>query len=111
MNALEREIQHSILVAWGAHPRVRIARINTGKAFPPKSRQLVTFGVPGTGDIVGLIKPSGRMVHLECKTLTGRARDAQLAMQRVIREFGGIYEFVRSLADADAVFAREGITR
>jgi hypothetical protein len=91
---------------------VRVARINTGKAFPPRSRQLVTFGVPGTADIVGLIAPSGRMVMLECKRPQGGEKGKrQLTMQRVVRAMGGIYEFVRSVADVDAVFAREGITR
>lgn len=103
ITASERTIQYEILKAWGRHPRLRIARMNTGKAFPPKSRQLVAFGVPGTGDIVGIIAPTGRMLHLECKALKGEAREAQLVMQRVIRAFGGIYEFVRSVADADAV--------
>ncbi len=103
MSEREAKVQWEILRAWGHHPRLRIARINTGKAFPPKSRQLVTFGVPGTGDIVGIAAPHGRMIHLECKRLTGEKRETQLIMQRVIRSLGGIYEFVYSLADADAV--------
>lgn len=73
--------------------------------------RLVRFGVPGTGDIVGLMKPNGRMIHLECKTLKGTQREAQLIMQRVIREFGGVYEVCRSVEDADRVFAGLGITR
>ncbi len=97
----EAEIQHSILLAWGSHPRLRLSRQNVGKA---QIRGFwVKFGVPGTADIVGLIAPSGRMVQLECKTATGRKRKAQEIMQRVVRSMGGIYEFVRSLEDADKV--------
>ena len=106
----ESHVVHAILKAWGNHPRLRIARINTGAARLGPTRRLVRFGVPGTGDIVGIVKPGGRMI-LECKTLKGRAREDQLIMQRIIREFGGVYEFCRSLEDADRVFATLGIYR
>jgi hypothetical protein len=109
--ASESWIVYEILKTWGAHPRLRIARINTGKAFPPKSRQLVTFGVPGTADIVGLIAPTGRMLMIECKTATGTQRDAQVTMQQVITKFGGLYVLARSVADVDAALAPLGITR
>lgn len=105
----EREILHSILVAWGAHPRLRIARVNTGAAMI--RGRLVRFGVPGTADVVGLIAPTGRMLMIECKTATGRQRDAQIAMQRTVTRFGGLYVVARSLADVDAALAAEGITR
>ena len=97
----EAEVQHAILLKWGAHPRLRLSRQNVGKA--EIRGYWVKFGVPGTGDIVGIAAPTGRMVHLECKSKTGKARDAQLAMQRTIRAMGGVYEFCRSLAEADAV--------
>jgi hypothetical protein len=71
----------------------------------------VRFGVPGTADIVGLIAPSGRMVQIECKTATGKQREAQLVMQRVVAAMGGLYVVARSVADVDAALAREGITR
>lgn len=103
MSVSEAQILWSILHAWGRHPRLKLARVNTGKAFPPKSRQLVTFGVSGTADIVGIAAPSGRMVMLECKTATGKQREAQIVMQRVVTSMGGVYAVCRSLADADAV--------
>lgn len=105
----EAHIQQAVLAAWGAHPRLRIARVNTGAAMV-KGR-MVKFGVPGTADIVGLIAPSGRMIQLEVKTLTGRQSDVQKRMERIVKQFGGVYAVVRSVADADAVFASLGITR
>lgn len=99
----ESEVLHSILLKWGAHPRLRISRINTGSGYPPNSRRLVKFGVPGTGDLVGLIAPHGQMIQLETKRLKGKRRESQLTMQRVIRSLGGIYEFVESLEEADRV--------
>ena len=105
----EAWVQHAILTAWGAHPRLRIARINTGAAV--LHGRLVRFGVPGTADIVGLIAPSGRMLQIECKSRTGKQRKAQEAMQRIVTAFGGLYIVARSLADVDAALAEIGIRR
>lgn len=105
----EAQIQFEILKAWGAHPRLRIARINTGAAMV-KGR-LIRFNPPGTADIVGLIAPSGRMVMVECKSATGKQRKEQETMQRVVTAMGGLYILARSLADVDAAFQAIGLTR
>ncbi len=105
----ESQLVHDVLAAWGAHPRVRIARINTGAA-KIKGR-LVRFGVPGTGDIVGLIAPDGRMLMIECKSATGKQRKEQRAMQRVIEKWGGIYILALTLNDVDRRLAALGVTR
>lgn len=97
----ESHVVHAILAAWGAHPRLRIARVNTGAAL--LRGQFVRFGVPGTADICGVIAPSGRLLMIECKTATGKQRKAQVTMQRVVTAMGGVYVVARSLADADAV--------
>lgn len=100
---------HDVLKAWGAHPRLRIARVNTGAAVI-KGR-LVRFGVPGTADIVGLIAPSGRMLQIECKTAKGKQRDAQIVMERIVTQFGGAYCVARSLEDVDRFMNSLGIFR
>jgi hypothetical protein len=107
----EAQVQHDILAAWGAHPRLRIARINTGKAFPPNSRRLVTFGVPGTPDICGILAPQGRFVGVEVKSAAGRQRPEQAVFERMVRAMGGIYILARSLDDVDQALAAEGVTR
>jgi hypothetical protein len=99
--AAEAHVLHSILLAWGAHPRVRLARMNTGAALI-KGR-LVKFGVPGTPDICGMLAPDGRFVGIECKSSTGKQRRAQQAFQRVTERMGGVYVLARSVADVDAV--------
>jgi hypothetical protein len=105
----ESLIQHAILKAWGAHPRIRIARVNTGAAMV-KGR-LVRFGVPGTADIMGIIAPTGRMLAIEVKSGTGKQRPEQERFQRVVTAFGGLYILARSLQDVDQTLAAEGITR
>ncbi len=109
----EARVLFQILSAWGAHPRLRIARMNTGGAMVGKGKQkrFVRYGIPGTADIVGLIAPSGRMLQIECKSATGVQSTAQKAMQRVVTDFGGIYILARCLEDVDAAMAAIGITR
>lgn len=105
----EAHVQHAILAAWGSHPRIRIARINTGVArFGDRT---VRFNPPGTADIVGLIAPTGRMLMIECKSATGKQRDAQRTMERVVTAFGGLYILARSLEDVDAALSAIGLSR
>lgn len=100
----EAQVQHAILLKYGAHPRIRIARINTGAALV--RGRLVKFGVPGTADIVGLIAPSGRFLAIEVKSATGRQSYDQKRFERVITAMGGVYVLARSVADVDAVLGR-----
>ena len=109
MSGPEAHVQHAILKAWGAHPRLRIARINTGGAV--LRGRFVRFGVPGTADICGIIAPTGRMLMIEVKALTGKQREAQVTMQRVVTAMGGLYVVARSLEEADAALAAVGLTR
>lgn len=116
----EALIQHAILKAWGAHKRLRIARVNTGVAYfndngpcrrkDPGARP-VRFNPPGTADIVGVLAPEGRMVMIEVKAEDGKQRDAQVVMERVITSMGGLYVVARSLEEVDAAFAAIGVTR
>lgn len=105
----ESSIQNSILRAWGAHPRLRITRINTGAAM--LHGRMVRFNPKGTGDIVGLIAPSGQMLMIECKSAIGKQSHAQKVMQRVVEKFGGMYVLARCVEDVDAAMAAIGITR
>lgn len=121
-NAVQSEAftQHAILKAYGAHPRIRFARVNTGVGWfndngpcrktDPGARP-VKFNPPGTADIVGLIAPEGRMIQIEVKSDTGKQSDDQKRMQRVVSAMGGVYVLARSVADVDAALAAIGITR
>lgn len=105
----ESHLVAAILLKWGAHPRLRIARVNTGAAVI-KGR-LVKFGVPGTADICGIVAPSGRMLMIEAKTQTGKQRKAQEVMQRVVTQWGGLYVLARQMSDVDQALAAIGVTR
>lgn len=55
-----------------------------------------SFGLP---DIIGIYK--GTFIGLEVKTPKGRPTELQLKMQEMIREAGGVYEFVTSVEEAE----------
>ncbi len=108
----EAEIQSAVLEAWGAHPRLRLVRVNTGVGWYAKGQPArksdagaypVKFNPAGTPDIVGIIAPSGRVLTMEIKTPRGKQSEEQQRAQRIITAFGGVYAVIRSLADADAV--------
>lgn len=109
-----------ILRVWGAHPSLRIWRQNTGVGWfkdGKPARQTdpgaypVKFGVPGQGDISGLLLPNGQRLEIECKTERGRQSDEQRSFQLMIERFGGLYVLVRSVEDVDQALAVVGVTR
>lgn len=115
----ESFLVHDILRAWGAHPSLRIWRQNTGVGWfkdGKPARQTdpgayaVRFGVPGQGDIGGILA-GGRRLEIECKTERGRQSDEQRSFQIMIERFGGLYVLARSLEDVDRVLLGYGIIR
>lgn len=108
--ASEAWVQFRILEAWGAHPRIRLWRQNTG--FAVIKGRGVRFGTPGCADILGLIRPAGRFLAIECKAaVRGAQSEEQKTFQAMIEGWGGIYILARSLADVDAALADVGVTR
>lgn len=105
----ESNVVHDILRDWGAHPRLRIWRQNTGAAT--LNGRLVRFGTPGAADIQGVLRPAGRFLAIECKSATGKQREQQVKWQRMVEDHGGLYVIARSVADVDEALAKEGIYR
>lgn len=59
------------------------------------------FGVPGQGDISGLLA-NGRRVEIEVKSARGTQSQQQRAFEAMISRFGGLYILARSVADVEA---------
>lgn len=116
----EAFVLFEILRDWGAHPRLRLYRRNTGVGFfndagpcrksDPGARP-VQFNPPGAADIGGLFLPHGRCLEIETKSLTGRQSKDQIVWQRMIESFGGVYILAREPQDVARRLAAEGITR
>lgn len=116
----ESHVLHDVLAAWGAHPRLRLWRQNTGVGWFAGGKPArkgdpgaypVKFGVPGQADISGLLMPEGRRLEIETKTMRGRQSEDQERWQRVIETFGGVYVLARSVEDVDRALAVLGVTR
>jgi len=60
--------------------------------------QPITFGLPGSGDILGA--SAGRPLMIEVKDATGRQSEQQKACQRAWEAAGGVYLLVRDAEDA-----------
>ena len=94
----EHVIQNKILLAIGSLPWLRVWRNNTG-ALLDRNGKLVKFGLQGSADIIGMMKPSGRFLAIEVKTPNGIQTASQKRFQRMVEEMGGLYILARSPED------------
>lgn len=103
MSKGEAWIVFEILRAYGAHPRIRLWRSNTGVA--KMGDRSVRFGVPGQSDITGILNMGPRFggvgvaLFIEAKTATGRQSPAQVAFQKMCERTGALYILARSTDD------------
>ena len=93
-------------------PSIRLWRQNTGLAFGADSvnaavkalargdakaaleyfrRRPIRFGVPGQGDISGIIGPSGRRLEIEVKAGRDKMSPEQQAFRAMVIDRGGVY--------------------
>lgn len=98
----EARLVYEIQVALGADPRVRLFRNNVGQGKDAFGR-FVKFGlVKGAADFVGIVKPRGRFLALECKSQHGRLTAEQVTFLAMINSFGGIGREIRTVTEACA---------
>ena len=93
----EIRIQQEILQAIGARDDLRVWRNQTGALRDERGR-LVRFGLPGSADILGILK-GGRFLAIEVKSPTGRQSEQQHNFERMVRNMGGLYILARSVSD------------
>lgn len=103
----ESHLVHSILEEFGALPSLRIWRANVIVARTQQGR-VIRAGVVGQADISGIMLPGGRRLEIECKSPTGKQRDAQRHWQAMIEKFGGLYVLARSTDDVRVALERAG---
>ena len=94
----ESIIQKLILAEFGALPWLRIWRNNSG-ALKDQRGQLITYGLKGSADILGLLSPEGRFLAIEVKNERGKQNESQIAFEKMIKSMGGIYILARSVED------------
>jgi hypothetical protein len=77
-------------------------RNNTGTAWI--GEQPVTFGYPGSGDILGLTS-RGQFFAVECKSPTGAQSAKQKEFEAKVRTSSGIYILVRSVEELEEAWS------
>jgi len=116
-HASESELLRSIHLTIGGRPDVRLWRSNVGVAVPigmlcPRCRTLppIRYGLPGMGDLIGLIAPTGRLLSIETKSTKGRMTQEQLSWHEMVVRFGGV-SCAPCRSIEEAVAAVEGAQR
>ena len=107
----EAQVLRGILAYLAHEPRVLAWRNNTGAARLPGrggKEQIVRFGVRGAADILGVLRPSGRLIALEVKRPGKDLESHQRAWGDAITAAGGHYACVHSIDEARAEVERAG---
>jgi len=99
----ESEIQSDILNYLNLEPDIFAWRNQTTGIYDAKAgvfRKTGGFSIRGASDILGLIKPSGRLIAIEVKSAKGKLSDDQVAFLSKVNRQGGAAVCVRSLDEA-----------
>lgn len=89
----------SILVELSKRNDVRVWRNETGKARTLDGARIISYGLKGSADIMGLIGPDGRLLCVECKVGRDQQRIEQQRFQEMVERLGGLYILARSVED------------
>jgi hypothetical protein len=93
----ESAILLEVLMAVSRLPETLVWRNQTG-ALRNRAGRLVTFGLVGSPDIIGVMR--GRAIGIETKSASGRQSITQKRFEQAWRAAGGIYVLARSAAEA-----------
>lgn len=93
---LERDPQRETLLHFGQCQDLWICRRTVGVFLTPDGERRVRVGVPGEGDLGGMLAPNGRSFWIEMKSRKGEQRVAQERFERMVTARGGIYIVSRS---------------
>jgi hypothetical protein len=80
-------------------------RNNVG-ALRDATGRLVRFGVVGASDLIGAIRPIGRLIALECKVPGRKPTAAQRAYLQAVRDAGGVAVVIDDLSTLARVLDR-----
>lgn len=94
-----QELLDQVLLALGKRPDVRLWKNATGVARSLDSERVVSFGLKGSSDLIGILK-TGKFLAVEIKTGKAVQTEQQKNFQAMIERFGGLYILARSVQDA-----------
>lgn len=80
---------------------MRIWKNNTGKALTLDTQRIISYGLKGSADIIGIIKP-GTFLAIEVKSGDAKQTSQQKNFAKMVTDLGGIYILARSVQDVHA---------
>ena len=80
-----------ILLRFSVRPDLTLWKLNTGVGKPLHGERVIRFGIKGGTDIIGIMKPTGRFIAIECKTGSGELEDDQKTFRDVVVAHGALY--------------------
>lgn len=83
-------------------------RNNTGVLRDARNRP-VRFGAVGSADILGVLRPDGRLLALELKRPGRKPTPPQEAWLEAVRQAGGVALVVTDVADLDRALKELGV--
>ncbi len=92
-----------ILLTYSVRPDLTLFKMATGVARALHNNQVIRYGIDGGTDIIGIMKPSGRWLAIECKTGSGELQPNQRIFRDLIRSHGGLYVLARCVEDVGIV--------
>ncbi len=95
-----QELVDKILLA--LQPYGRVWRNATGAARSLDGKRVISFGLKGSADILGLLW-GGRFIAIEVKTGKAVQNKYQKNFQAMVEKYGGIYIVARSVEDVAVV--------
>lgn len=100
----EKDIVHQCLM-WLKHHRLFCNRHDVGGGYLGAGTAYATYGIIGAGDIIGLMRKTGRHFEIECKAgKGGRLNKAQQKRMENIRSNNGIYFVVHGVSELEYYF-------
>jgi len=71
--------------------------------------RFMRFGAVGSGDIMVVVKPNGRLLSIEAKAGKNKATDNQKEWMEKVKASGGVAGVARSFADVDELLAEAAL--
>jgi hypothetical protein len=96
----EQAIQRQIL-EWLNWKHIKAWKNNTAGIYVQKRNTYIPSHAPGVADILGVLKPSGRLLAIEVKSPTGKVSPRQQLFLDSIYENGGLAFVARSIEDVE----------
>ncbi len=101
MSQRHTALVNRILMRFSARPGLTLWKMPTGVARALTGGQIISYGVEGGTNIMGIMAPAGRTVAIEVKVGDDRLRKKQRDFREMILSHGGLHIVAYSEEDVE----------